>query len=79
VYFAAFDVTSDAADDLRSVLEQWTAATTQLTAGEPYQPVVQSPDEPSIDTGEAIGLEPSRLPITIGVGPSLFGSDSIGF
>jgi deferrochelatase/peroxidase EfeB len=74
LHFAAFDVTSDAADDLRSVLEQWTAAAARVTAGEPYQPVVQAPDEPPIDTGEAIGLEPSRLTITIGMGPSLFGS-----
>ncbi len=75
LHFAAFDVTSDAADDLRSVLEQWTAAAAWLTTGEPYQPVAQAADEPPVDTGEAIGLGPSRLTITIGVGPSLFGSD----
>jgi deferrochelatase/peroxidase EfeB len=75
LHFAAFDITSDTTDDLRSVLEQWTAAAARLTAGEPYQPVVQAPDEPPVDTGEAIGLEPSRLTITIGIGPSLFGSD----
>ncbi len=51
LHFAAFDVTSDAADDLRSVLEQWTAAAARLTAGEPYQPVAQAADEPPVDTG----------------------------
>jgi deferrochelatase/peroxidase EfeB len=76
LHFAAFDVTSDAVNDLRSVLEQWTAAAARLTAGEPYQPVIQVPDEPPVDTGEAIGLGPSRLTITIGMGPTLFGSDS---
>jgi deferrochelatase/peroxidase EfeB len=76
LHFAAFDVTSNAADDLRGVLEQWTAAAARLATGEPYQPVVQVPDEPPIDTGEAIGLGPSRLTITIGMGPSLFGSDN---
>jgi deferrochelatase/peroxidase EfeB len=74
LHFAAFDVTSDAADDLRGLLEQWTAAAARLTAGESYQPVPQAPDEPPVDTGEAVGLEPSRLTITIGLGPSLFGS-----
>jgi deferrochelatase/peroxidase EfeB len=74
LHFAAFDVTSDAADDLRSVLEQWTAAAARLTAGEPYQPVPQAPDEPPADTGEAVGLGPSRLTVTIGLGTSLFGS-----
>lgn len=72
LYFAAFDVTSDAADDLRSVLEEWTAAAARLTAGELYEPVVQAEDDPPVDTGEAIGLGPSRLTLTIGVGPSLF-------
>ena len=31
-------------------------------------------DEPPVDTGEAVGLSPSRLTVTIGVGPTLFGS-----
>src|SRR5580692_2001598 len=74
LHFAAFDVTSDAADDLRGLLEQWTAAAARLTAGELYGPVTQTEDEPPVDTGEAVGLSPSRLTITIGVGPTLFGS-----
>jgi deferrochelatase/peroxidase EfeB len=72
--FAAFDVTSDAADDLRGVLEQWTAVAGLLTAGKPYAPATATLDEPPVDTGEAIGLAPSRLTVTIGVGPGVFGS-----
>ncbi len=72
--FAVFDVTSEAADDLRNVLKEWTVASARLTAGEPYQPVAQAPDEPPADTGETIGLGPFRLTLTIGFGPSLFGS-----
>jgi deferrochelatase/peroxidase EfeB len=78
LHFAAFDMTSDTADDLRGLLEQWTAATAQLTAGKPYQSLQQTPDEPPVDTGEAVGLGPSRLTITIGVGPSLFSSRGVG-
>ena len=74
LHFAAFDVTSDAADDLRGVLEQWTAAAARLTAGEPYEPVARTEGEPPVDTGEAVGLGPSRLTVTIGLGPTLFGS-----
>jgi deferrochelatase/peroxidase EfeB len=74
LHFAAFDVTSDAADDLRGLLEQWTAAAARLSVGEPYEPVAQTEDEPPVDTGEAVGLIPSRLTITIGLGPTLFGS-----
>ncbi len=74
LHFAAFDVIGDVADDLRSVLEQWTAAATRLTAGEPYQSAAQALDDPPMDTGEAIGLGPARLTVTIGVGPSVFDS-----
>jgi deferrochelatase/peroxidase EfeB len=51
LHFAAFDVTSDAADDLRGVLEQWTAAAARLIAEELYLPVAQAADEPPVDTG----------------------------
>jgi deferrochelatase/peroxidase EfeB len=74
LYFAAFDFTSDAVDDLRGVLEQWTAAAAQLTAGEPYRPAAQTLDQPPLDTGEAVGLGSSRLTLTIGFGPGVFGS-----
>ncbi len=72
LHFAAFDMTSEAVDDLRSLLEQWTAAAARLTAGESYQPVAQAADEPPVDTGEALGLGPARLTLTFGFGPSVF-------
>jgi deferrochelatase/peroxidase EfeB len=74
LYFAAFDLTSDAVDDLRDVLEQWTAAAARLTAGEPYRPAAQRLDQPPLDTGEAVGLGSSRLTVTIGFGPGAFGA-----
>src|SRR5271155_719304 len=55
--FAAFDLTSDAVEDLRSLLQEWTAAAASLTAGKPYQPATQEPSQPPDDTGEAIGLD----------------------
>ena len=69
--FAAFDVTSGAADDLRSILEEWTAAAARLTAGKPFGPAIEAFSEPPVDTGEATGLGPARLTVTIGVGPEL--------
>lgn len=74
--FAAFDVTSSSIDDLRDVLKQWTAAAAALTAGRPYEPSPEGMDVAPTDTGEAIGVGPSRLTVTIGFGPSLFGSGS---
>lgn len=72
--FAAFDLTSDAIEDLRGILQEWTAAAALLTAGRPYRPRFQEPSQPPNDTGEAIGLAPSHLTITVGFGPSLFGA-----
>jgi deferrochelatase/peroxidase EfeB len=81
LYFAAFDLASRTVDDLRSVLEQWSAAAARLTKGELYQPAAEEPGQPPMDTGEAIGLGSSRLTITIGLGPSVFdaaGADRFG-
>ncbi len=72
--FAAFDITSRAADDLRSILEGWTAAAARLTVGKPFGPAIEALDEPPVDTGEAIGLGPARLTVTIGLGPRVFSS-----
>ena len=72
--FATFDLTSETVEDLRGILQQWTAAAASLTAGQPYAPDPQEPSQPPEDTGEAIDLDPARLTITIGFGPGLFGS-----
>ena len=74
VNLAAFDVASDASDDLRSLLQEWTQAAAALTVGHSYEPGSTGPGQPPVDTGEAIGLGPAQLTITIGFGPSLFGS-----
>lgn len=73
--FATFDVTSEAADDLRALLQEWTSAAAALTTGARYEPTAGelSGDAPA-DPGEAIGIGPAQLTITIGFGPSLFGS-----
>jgi deferrochelatase/peroxidase EfeB len=72
--FAAFDVTSDALDDFRGVLQEWTRAAASLTTGEPYRPGVDESSLPPADPGEALGLGPARLTLTFGFGPSLFGT-----
>jgi deferrochelatase/peroxidase EfeB len=71
--FAAFDVISDSVDDLHDILKEWTAAAAALMAGEPYKPVPEEASLAPTDTGEAVGLGPAQLTITIGFGPSLFG------
>ena len=72
--FASFDLTSTDGNDLRALLVDWTAAAAALSAGRAFEPAPESPGEPPTDTGEAAGLGPQRLTVTIGFGPSLFGA-----
>ncbi|HEX6446413.1 MAG TPA: iron uptake transporter deferrochelatase/peroxidase subunit [Streptosporangiales bacterium] len=77
LHFVAFDLTTDSRAELVDLLRQWTAAAARMTAGR----AVGSGAEPRIaeappdDTGEAVGLPPSRLSLTVGFGPSLFEKD----
>jgi deferrochelatase/peroxidase EfeB len=71
LHFAAFDLVSDSRDDLRGLLQAWTAAAANLTQGRLVGPV-QTSAAPPVDTGEALGLGPARLTMTLGIGPSVF-------
>ena len=84
LHFAAFDVITDAREELAQLLKDWTAAATRMTqglgAGE-LGPTSGPYAAPPDDTGEAIGLPPAGLTITFGFGPTLFrkeGKDRFG-
>ncbi|MEY2248399.1 iron uptake transporter deferrochelatase/peroxidase subunit [Streptomyces sp. BF23-18] len=75
LHFAAFDVKTDDRDEFVQLLKDWTRAAARMTAGHTvgegaYGGLAEAPPD---DTGEALGLKPSRLTLTIGFGPSLFG------
>jgi len=70
--FAAFDVTSLDVQAVKAMLGSWAAAAAQMTSGQPIGPVETAPQAPPIDTGEALGLQPAQLTVTVGFGPSLF-------
>ncbi|MFD2689493.1 iron uptake transporter deferrochelatase/peroxidase subunit [Streptomyces phyllanthi] len=75
LHFAAFDVKTDDRAEFATMLKDWTAAARRMTAGKAvgegaYGGLAEAPPD---DTGEALGLKPSRLTLTIGFGPSLFG------
>ncbi len=79
LHFAAFDVTTTSRARLISLLKEWTLAAERLMAGDPAGPVGPVEGDylmPPDDTGEAIGLPPSRLTITFGFGPGIFADDS---
>ena len=79
MHFAAFDVNPSATRaDLVALLKDWTLAAARMTRGEgagPIGPLSGPYDAPPDDTGEAIGLDPGNLTITIGFGPTLFTLD----
>ncbi|WP_067802326.1 iron uptake transporter deferrochelatase/peroxidase subunit [Actinomadura formosensis] len=77
LHFAAFDVTTGDRGRLVRMLREWTAAAAAMTAGRPVGDgaVGGPPVAPPDDTGEALGLPPSRLTLTIGFGPTLFEKD----
>ncbi|MGW6530210.1 iron uptake transporter deferrochelatase/peroxidase subunit [Streptomyces venezuelae] len=75
LHFAAFDVKTDDREEFVRLLKDWTKAAARMTAGHAvgegaYGGLAEAPPD---DTGEALGLRPSRLTLTIGFGPSLFG------
>ena len=75
LYFVALDLTTDDRDSLIALLKQWTAASRQMTQGNDVGKlgaVGGSPYAPPEDTGEALGLPPSGLTITIGFGRGMF-------
>jgi len=70
--FAAFDVTSTSRADLIDMLRTWTAAAEAMTRGVMVPGESNAAEIPPADTGETIGLPPSRLTVTVGFGPTLF-------
>ncbi|MFL1903488.1 iron uptake transporter deferrochelatase/peroxidase subunit [Streptomyces tauricus] len=74
LHFAAFDVKTDDRAAFVQLLKDWTEAARRMTAGRAvgegaYGGLAEAPPD---DTGEALGLTPSRLTLTLGFGPSLF-------
>jgi deferrochelatase/peroxidase EfeB len=79
-YFAAFDLTTAKRDDVAALLRAWTAAAARLTRGLPIEPVKldaydQDPGALTPDSGDGLGLPPSRLTLTFGFGAGLFVKD----
>ncbi len=75
--FAAFDLTTNSTTAVQQMLGEWAAASARMTQGEAIGSIDTSPQAPPIDTGEAMGLAPARLTITVGFGPSFF-DDRLG-
>ncbi|MFF0158176.1 iron uptake transporter deferrochelatase/peroxidase subunit [Streptomyces sp. NPDC005263] len=80
LHFAAFDVTTEDRAEFVQMLKDWTEAARKMTAGHAvgegaYGGLAEAPPD---DTGEALGLKPSRLTLTVGFGPGLFDKFGLG-
>lgn len=77
--FMTFDLVAGARkQDLQVLLATWSAAIAQMQAGRAVgqvEPV--SPSAVATDTGEAYGLSPAGLTVTVGLGPGVF-DDRLG-
>ena len=78
LHFAAFDLLSEDPAELRELMRAWTVAAAEATAGEMVGNGNDVPLAPPEDTGETVGLLPSRLTVTFGFGPSLFEKPGLG-
>ena len=60
--------------ELQGLLARWSAGAAVLQQGKPVGAVQPQLDvQPPTDTGEAYGLSPASLTVTVGLGPSVFG------
>ncbi|WP_069165351.1 iron uptake transporter deferrochelatase/peroxidase subunit [Nocardia altamirensis] len=76
LHFAAFDVITRSKTELVDLLKRWTLAAERMTDGQETVEggaVGHGKLLPPPDTGEALGLSPSSLTLTVGFGPGLFG------
>ena len=74
-YFASFDLTTTKREDVVKLLRLWTEAAARLTQGQPAEDFGTDQSKPAGDSGDGIGLAPSRLTLTFGFGAGLFTKD----
>ncbi len=76
--YMTFTLTSLRRQDLQVLLARWSAAIAQMMQGKPIGQVQPArPNAIGNDTGEALGLDPASLTVTVGLGPRVF-TDTYG-
>ncbi|MGA7672255.1 MAG: iron uptake transporter deferrochelatase/peroxidase subunit [Nitrolancea sp.] len=77
LFIAAFDLTTNDREQVKSLLRTWTDAARRMCLGHPVGPVAETSLTPPQDTGEALGLSPANLTVTFGVGPTFFEKEGV--
>ncbi len=75
LHFAAFDLTTSDADEVRDMMREWSEAAARMCAGNLVGEENENTFVPPDDTGEAQDLTPGRLTVTFGFGPTFFEKD----
>jgi deferrochelatase/peroxidase EfeB len=78
LHFAAFDLVNPSRSAPRELMQEWSRAAAEMTAGQMIGDANGVELAPPDDTGETVGLLPSRLTVTFGFGPSLFERRELG-
>ncbi len=78
LHFAAFDLVEPSRAALRKLMQEWSSAAAEMTAGQMIGDANAVQLAPPDDTGETVGLLPSRLTVTFGFGPGLFERRELG-
>ena len=78
LHFASFDLETENRAQLRELMREWSLAAAEMTAGEMVGDVNHLELAPPDDTGETVGLLPSSLTVTFGIGPGLFEKRGLG-
>ncbi len=78
LHFAAFDLQTEDPATLRELMQEWSRAAAEMTAGQMIGDVNNLELAPPDDTGETVGLAPSSLTVTFGFGPGLFAKRGLG-
>jgi deferrochelatase/peroxidase EfeB len=78
LHFAAFDLVDSSPAALRELMQDWSSAAAEMTAGQMIGDANGVELAPPDDTGETVGLLPSRLTVTFGFGPGLFERRELG-
>ena len=78
LHFASFDLVDPSRAALRELMQEWSRAAAEMTAGQMIGSANGIELAPPDDTGETVGLLPSRLTVTFGFGPSLFERRELG-
>jgi deferrochelatase/peroxidase EfeB len=76
-YFAAFDLKTAKVADVAALMQRWTEAAARITQGLPASAAADAPGAAPGDSGEVVGLPPSRLTVTFGFGAGLFNKDGV--